>query len=85
MPNGSSRRRPTGNRARSVERRHCTSLAVDHMIKVHKRSKAESTSEATRDSEDEKKTAPIFAARSSIFARTFICRTSITDDLLKGN
>jgi hypothetical protein len=53
IPKGSSRRRPTGNRARNVERRHCTSLAVDHMIRVQRRSNAESTKEATRESEDE--------------------------------
>lgn len=53
MPRGSRRRRPTGNFLRSRLILHPTSLLVVQTMTVQRRSSAESTSEAIRDSDDE--------------------------------
>jgi hypothetical protein len=72
IPNGSSLRRPTGNFALRLDNFHCTSPFVVQIINVQRRSSDESTKEATSEREEEKKTAPIFAARRRIFARILI-------------
>lgn len=72
MPNGSNRRRPTGNFALRLDNFHCTNLFVVQIINVQRRSRAESTREATSESEDEKKTAPILARSKRMFAITLI-------------
>lgn len=48
IPMGSSLRRPTGNLFCKAASRHETILFVDHTIKVHKRSNAESASDAIK-------------------------------------
>jgi hypothetical protein len=72
MPKGSSLLLPTGNLALKLDKRHCTSLLVDHMMSVQRRSRAESTMEAIREREEEKHTAAILAARRRMFATTLI-------------
>lgn len=72
MPMGSSRRRPTGNLCARRERFHATRELVVYIIMVQRRSRAESTREARRESEVEKKAAVIFAIRRRILARTLI-------------
>lgn len=53
IPRGSSRRLPTGNFFLSLLIRHPTSLLVVQTMSVHKRSRAESTSEAIRERDEE--------------------------------
>jgi hypothetical protein len=72
IPSGSSRRLPTGNRERSFPNFHWTSLFVVQIIKVQRRSSAESTREAIKERLIEKKTAHILAISSRTFARTLI-------------
>lgn len=74
IPSGSSLRRPTGNLCRSFRILHCTSLLVVQMINVHKRSKAESTKEAIKESDEEPNAATILAIRSITLATTLIYR-----------
>ena len=73
IPKGSSRRCPTGNLRFRALNLHETNLFVVQTISVQRRSRPESTSEAMREREEEKKTAPIFAARRSTFEMTLIC------------
>lgn len=72
MPRGSSRRRPTGNLCCSRRIFHWTSLLVVQMIRVHSRSRAESTREAMREREVDAKAAMILAMRRMTFAITLI-------------
>ena len=72
IPRGSSRRRPTGNLCCSRRIFHCTSLFVVQIIKVHSRSRAESTSEAMREREEDAKAAVILAMRRIMLAITLI-------------
>ena len=53
MPRGSSRRLPTGNFFLSFLILHPTSLFVVQTMSVHRRSSAESTSEAISESDEE--------------------------------
>ena len=73
IPRGSSRRRPTGNLRRRLFSRHCTNLFVDHTIRVHRRSRAESSREAMRDSEEDWVVAIALAANSNTLAMMLIC------------
>ena len=72
IPRGSNRRRPTGNLCCSRLIFHWTSLLVVQMIKVHSRSRAESTREAMSEREEDPKAAMILAMRSKTFAITLI-------------
>ena len=72
IPRGSSRLRPTGNLCCSRRIFHWTSLVVVQMIKVHSRSRAESTREAMSEREEDAKAAMILAMRRMIFAITLI-------------
>ena len=74
MPRGSRRRRPTGNLCWRRRIFQATNLLVVHIIKVQSKSRAESTREATREREEEKKAAHILAMRRRMLARTLICR-----------
>jgi len=65
--------RRTGKRLLNELIFHATSLFVDQMMIVHRRSSALSVSEAMRDRDDEKKTAKILAARRKTFAITLVC------------
>jgi len=68
IPRGSSLRRPTGNLCWSRLIFHWTSLLVVHIIRVHRRSSAESTSDAIRESEEDVKAAMILAISRRMFA-----------------
>jgi hypothetical protein len=72
MPIGSSRLLPTGNFFLSFERRQPTSLLVVHIITVHNRSRAESTSDAMRERELDQMAATPLAARRRILTITLI-------------
>lgn len=72
MPNGSSRRRPTGNLRRRRLIFHWTSLLVVHTMTVQSRSRAESTREAIREREEDPIAAITLAARRTTLATTFI-------------
>ena len=74
MLRGSRRRRPTGNLCWRRRIFQATSLLVVHIIKVQSKSRAESTREAIRDREEEKKAAHILAMRRRTLATTLICR-----------
>ena len=73
IPRGSSRRRPTGNLCRSRRMFHWTSLFVVQMMRVQSRSRAESTSEAMREREEDAKAAMTLAMRRMTLAMTLIC------------
>ena len=62
----------TGNRLLNELIFHATSLFVDQMMMVHRRSSALSVSEAMSDRDEEKKTAKILAARRKTFAITLV-------------
>jgi len=64
--------RRTGKRLLNELIFQATSLLVDHMMIVHRRSSALSVSDAISDSDDEKKTAKILAARRKTFAITLV-------------
>ncbi|KAI8409261.1 hypothetical protein FOFC_09096 [Fusarium oxysporum] len=72
IPSGSKRLRPTGKRRCIACNRHKTSLLVDHTISVHSKSSAESTSDATSDSDPVVNTANAFPAKRRILAITLI-------------
>lgn len=72
IPRGSSRFRPTGNLCRNLRILHWTSLFVVQTINVHRRSRAESTSDAIRDSDEELKAAMPLATRRRTLAMTLI-------------
>ena len=73
IPRGSSRRRPTGNLCCSRRIFHWTSLFVVQMIRVQSRSRAESTSEAMSEREEDAKAAMTLAMRRMTLAMTLIC------------
>ena len=73
IPRGSRRRRPTGNLCRSRRILHWTSLLVVQMIRVQSRSRAESTSEAMSEREEDAKAAMTLAIRRMTLAMTLIC------------
>ena len=73
IPRGSSRRRPTGNLCCSRRILHWTSLFVVQMMRVQSRSRAESTSEAMSEREEDAKAAMTLAMRRMILAMTLIC------------
>jgi hypothetical protein len=64
--------RRTGNRLLNEVIFHATSLFVDQMMMVHRRSSALSVSEAIKDRDEEKKTAKILAARRTTLAITLV-------------
>ena len=72
MPRGSRRRRPTGNLYCRCLIFQATSLLVVKIMRVQSRSRAESTSEAIREREEEWTTAMHFAARRRMLAMTLI-------------
>ena len=72
MPNGSSRRRPTGNFFCRELRRHCTMRLVLQTMRVQRRSRAESTVEARREREPEEVTAMILPMRRRMLAKTLM-------------
>jgi hypothetical protein len=76
MPIGSRRRLPTGNFFLSFDKRQPTSLLVVQMMIVHRRSRAESTSDAMSERELDQMAATPFAAKRKMFTRTFIWRMS---------
>ena len=73
IPRGSRRRRPTGNLCRSRRIFHWTSLFVVQMMRVQSRSRAESTSEAMSEREEDAKAAMTLAMRRMTLAMTLIC------------
>ena len=73
IPRGSSRRRPTGNLCCSRRILHWTSLFVVQMMRVQSRSRAESTSEAMSEREEDAKAAMTLAMRRVTLAKTLIC------------
>jgi hypothetical protein len=72
IPRGSRRLRPTGNFFLSLSRRQPTSLLVVQMMTVHRRSSAESTRDATRESELDQMAAMPFAASRRMLTATLI-------------
>ena len=72
MPKGSRRRRPTGNLCCRRLIFQATSLLVVKIMRVQRRSRAESTRDAIRDSEVDENAARHFAARSRMLAITLI-------------
>ena len=77
MPRGSRRLRPTGNFFLSLSRRQPTSLLVTQMMTVQRRSRAESTRDAMRESELDQIAATPFAANRSILTQTLIYHSSV--------
>lgn len=73
IPIGSRRLLPTGNFFFSLDNRHPTNLLVTHIITVHRRSSAESTSEAMSERELDQMAATPFAASKRMLTITFIC------------
>lgn len=72
MPIGSRRLLPTGNFFLSLFRRHPTNLFVVQMMTVHRRSSAESTSDAMSEREFDQRAATPFAANNRMLTKTLI-------------
>ena len=72
IPRGSRRRRPTGNLCCRRFIFQATSLLVVKIMRVQRRSRAESTREAIKEREVEEKAARHFAARRRMLAITLI-------------